>query len=62
MLLGYNFNIDIQKNSEILDFFYPKINTKQNLIVTNKEDLIIKICENNNAVTDLMEKLDLVVV
>ena len=62
MLLSYDFNIDIQKNSDILDFFYPKIITKQNLFITNKEDKIVKICSKNNNIADLMEKLDMVVV
>ena len=60
MLLSYSFNIDIDKNKEILYFFYPKIKTSQTVIISNKDSVIINFCKSNKNITNLIEKLDLV--
>ena len=59
MTLIYVGSTDLDSKKELLSWFYPKLESKQFAIVTNKDKKLIKVISKNPLVLDLVNKLDL---
>ena len=59
MLLHYNSEFTLENKKALLSWFYPNLRARQNLLVSNENDKIVKICKRNKNIARLVDELDL---
>ena len=58
--LSYISESSIQSKKNLLYFFYPKLNIKEEISISNKESKLVKICSKNTNISDLVNRFDMV--